>query len=460
MAGSVTNTGAREYKADFGSLYPCSFTFNVELNEYTENHEQKIDMVCKSQPVRGAEETNAINILCESISTLGEEATHAIESVFSYVVEDTEQTSDDTKALKRWRTPKFVDKDGAPFVIEKMYCRNSDTYKVSYKEYELVFKYTFSKDPDSPEFYGNNPVRFEEGKYLDKGCSICMFNIVYDVIKDNPERFGISRGMALLSISSNVCTYLVLNIVDYDNLNRSDRETIFYYSKEIGDFKICMQDYDYNQETIEFSTEPVPEGEEIKRLIRSKFPYRKPSVGDPSSQYNYALYYTGEHMVSPAIIMQDYQQDGTRGYSVHMGIKCNIVTGILDIGAFENIARALGAKFAYAVSYAFCKKVRNEVSEYNRDIDEHNAKLDENVTKLDKISVDFPRLRQRTRGAIKWGLPPKSLQEAATRVLATDQYDYSADTEENEQIIPVHLRSYIGNLRSDHMEYVLPRQAT
>jgi len=67
---------------------------------------------------------------------------------------------------------------------------------------------------------------------------------------------------------------------------------------------------------------------------------------------------------------------------------------------------------------------------------------------------------QSVRGAIKLSVPPKSLKEAAARVLATDQYDYSADTEENKQIIPVNLRAYIGNLRSYHMEYVLPRQAT
>ena len=158
-------------------------------------------------------------------------------------------------------------------------------------------------------------------------------------------------------------------------------------------------------------------------------------------------------MVSPAIIMQEFKEDNTRNYTVHMGIICNLVTGKLDSREFENIARALGTKCAYAVSYGFCKRVREMVRAYNRDIDE-------NETKLDKISLDFPRLMQRTRGAIKLSVPPKSLKEAAARVLATDQYDYSADTEENEQIIPVHLRSYIGNLRSYHMEYVLPRQAT
>ena len=60
MAGSVTNASAREYKVDFDGLYPCSFTFAVELNEYTDNHEQKIDVVCKSQPVCGEEATHAI----------------------------------------------------------------------------------------------------------------------------------------------------------------------------------------------------------------------------------------------------------------------------------------------------------------------------------------------------------------------------------------------------------------
>ena len=450
MAGSVTNAGAREYKADFDSLYPCSFTFAVEVNEYTENREQKIDVVCKSQPVRGAEETNAINILCESISTLGEEATHAIESVFSYVVEDTEQTSDDTKVSTRWRASKFVDRYGAPFVIEKMYCRNSDNYKVSYKEYELVFKYTFSQDPDSSEFYGNNPVRFEEGEYLDEGCSFAMHNIVSDVIQDNPENFGMNAGLALFTrgeVIERLDTILVLSKEIYT----AYRESIFHYSKEIGDFTIFM--HDYNQEAIEFSTEPVPEGEEIKRLIRSKFPCRKQTLCYPFSQYTATTYYTREHMESPAIIMQEFKEDGTRDYTVHMRIKCNLVTGKLDSRAIENIARALGTKCAYAVSFGFCKRVREMVRAYNRDIDE-------NETKLDKISLDFPRLMQRTRGAIKLSVPPKSLQEAAARVLATDPYDYSADTEENEQIIPVHLRSYIGNLRSDHMEYVLPRQAT
>ena len=101
-----------------------------------------------------------------------------------------------------------------------------------------------------------------------------------------------------------------------------------------------------------------------------------------------------------------------------------------------------------------------EVNAYNHDIDEHNKTLDENVTKLDKFSLDFSRLMQSVRGVIKLSVPPKSLKEAAARVLATDPYDYSADTEENKQIIPVHMRSYIGNLRSYHMEYVLPHKTT
>ena len=87
-----------------------------------------------------------------------------------------------------------------------------------------------------------------------------------------------------------------------------------------------------------------------------------------------------------------------------------------------------------------------EVNAYNHDIDEHNKTLDENVTKLDKISLDFHRLRQRTRGTIKLSVPPKSLQEAAARVLATDQYDYSADTEENQKTVPVNLRAYSASL--------------
>jgi|GEM_PF-2618185 len=458
MAGSVTNTGARKYKADFDSLYPCSFTFAVELNEYTDNHEQKIDVVCKSQPVRGAEETTAINILCESSSTLGEEATHAIESMFAYVVEDTEQTSDNTKVSTRWRTSAVVDTNGAPFVIEKMYCRNSDTYERSYKEYELVFKYTFSKGANSICDAYKSSI-FCAGEELGKGYSIAMYDIVTGVIQDNLGRFELSKWMLSL-IKSETLGKLRVYTNFYDILHRPDRKTIFYYSKEIGDFKIYVDKYNYGTKEMEFSTEPVPEGEKIKRLIRSKFPWQGETVDSASSQYTSIKYYPGKHIESPFIIMQGHKQENTRKYSIRIRIKYDIATGIADIREFENITRVLDTKFAYAVSYGFCKKVRNEVNEYNHAVDNDYKGLDENGTKREKISLDFSRLMQSVRGAIKWSVPPKSLQEAAARVLAADQYDYSADREENKQIIPTPIRSCIGNLRSYHMEYVLPRHTT
>jgi len=288
---------------------------------------------------------------------------------------------------------------------------------------------------------------------------------VYGVIKDNPERFGMDQEMTQF-MGHDMTQRLESNVKNYEVQHRIDRESIFYCSKEIGDFQIYMYDYGYNTNEIAFVSESTPAGEGIDELIGSKFPCRKQTVCYPSLQYSQTLHYIGEHIdtgesiESPVILMQEFKEDNRRAYIVHMSIKCNLVTGILDSREFENIARALGTKFAYAVSYAFCKKVREMVRAYNHDIDEHNKTLDENVTKEDKISLDFPRLRQRTRGAIKLSVPPKSLQEAAARVLATEQYDYSADTEENQKTVPVNLRAYIGNLRSDHMEYVLPRQAT
>ena len=436
MAGSITNTVAEvASNIRFDRLYPCSFSFNVEVNEYTENHEPKIDVVCKSLPV------------------CGEDVTHAIESIFSNVIEDTTQTNDDTKVSTRFFDIYHFDEDGVPFVIEKMYYNHS-----SYKTYELGFKYTFSTVPESEKFYGRNHRSFLVSEFFNKDCAFVMHSIVSDTIKDNPGRFGMDQETAKAKIDG-VYEQIYRGISDHGSAQSYYRNIIQCSCwGKIKDLEVYSEGYDFTKKQMLFLSNVIDE-EEVRHhgVLNSKFPFLY--VPAEESEDNKLIFYyiseeSREKQDAPFIERNFNEEQGEYEYMVKLQIKYDILTELPNNKIFENTARALGAEFAYAVSYEFYRNIHACVDTYNHLIDDHNKTVDKRGIKKNKISLDVKSLMRNARSAIKWSLPPGSLLEASARVVATDRHDYGADTEENKRIVPAPLRTYISKIRSMFIEYV------